>query len=192
MRVNRFTLAITVCAGLALLAGRAHAGFSTPFVDTTFFIANDANDPNANFCEVGANGPNFGVNGTVAGTAQAVAVSVDYFTFQPTSASRSSNKVSVKQGTFSALTFHFDATAVTTSIEKCSISGSVNRKKSPAQGSASVNCKGDNVFGVLTSNQVAQLQAAFDGNKNVKVKVNTNKGHASITIKCKGEAVDED
>ena len=193
MRVNRFALAVTVCAGLALLAGRVQAGggFTSDLIEGTWFINNDPNDPNANNCFVSLGafeGTTFETGGIVQGLGTgSEVVTVRYDALQPTSASRNTKSGKVSEGTFSSLRLTFGATVVgPVQVDKCSVSGSVNDSKST--GSVSADCKGTDVFSALTANQLASLQAAFNGNKDVKVKVNSDAQKASINIKCKGDA----
>ena len=156
-------------------------------VDNTFAIAS-SKDPSNNICEVGAVGAAFTVSGDIFGVGTASqAVRISYNAPRPTSASRSSSKVSVKQGSFSTLRVTLDAENITgdVPIEKCSVTGSVTTSK--MTGSVSTNCSGSNLFGGLTANQAASVQAAFNGSKTVTFKVN-NTGKWSLKIKCSGDA----
>ncbi len=153
--------------------------------DGSFFIESSA-DPNNNTCVVGADGTVFAVFGDVQGGTTPVVV-IHYDTPQPTSVSRNTKKISVKQNQFSTLDVLFDGVSVTGGpqpIQKCSVSGSVNTTKST--GKTKVSCSGKNLFGGLTANQAGTVQSAFNGNKNVKFKLNTN-GKWSLSIKCSGD-----
>ena len=135
---------------------------------------------------VGASGTEFEVFGDVQGGTTPVVV-IHYDTPQPTSVSRNTKKISVKQNQFSTLDVLFDGASVTGGpqpIQKCSVNGSVNTTKST--GNTKVSCSGKNLFGGLTANQAGTVQAAFNGNKNAKFKFNTN-GKWSLSIKCSGD-----
>ena len=69
-------------------------------------------------------------------------------------------------------------------IEKCSVNGSVNTTNST--GKTKVSCSGKNLFSGLDANEAGTVQAAFNGNTNVKFKFNTN-GKWSLSIKCNGD-----
>ena len=188
MRVNRFALAMTATL---MFAGAAHAGTPSDLLQSSFFYAQDPNNEAANSCEINVGSDNFNVNGEVQGQNGKQLVRVLYSTEQPTSVSRSTNKASIKQSSFSELTFFFDATQVgPVLVEKCKVSGSVNAKKTNQPGNVSADCKGDDVFGVLTADQANSVQAAFASTKFVKVNINQSKGKGSITIKCKGDNLD--
>jgi hypothetical protein len=196
MRINRIALAMTLCAA-AFLAGRAHAGgVVSDLLEGDFEIdGSDDDDPGNNLCEVFAIGNEFETSGTISGSGTAgQAVSVDYITPTPTSASRSPNKVSVKQATFSRLTFHFGlATVGPTLVEKCSVSGAVSTKTDPTpdQGSVSVSCSGTDVFALLSADQAASLLTAFQDSKTIKVTINGSSNKGSLKVKCKGDAVED-
>jgi activator of HSP90 ATPase len=116
-------------------------------------------------------------------------VRISYDTPNPTSTSRSEKQVSVKQNKFSTLEIRFDGVTATggpVSVEKCSINGSANAVK--LTGSVSANCSTDTLFALLTPAEIASIQAAFNGNKRVKLKVNANTLKGSVSIKCSGPA----
>ena len=168
------------------------AQIDSPLVDGFFFIAGgDPNDPNDNTCGVGVNGGVFAAYGDVSGVGTGTqVVKISYNTPQPTSTNRSGTKISVKQNKFSTLNILLDGVSATggpVSVEKCSVTGSVNSSK--LTGSVSTSCKTDTLFALLTPAQIASVQQAFTGNKNVKIKVNTNASKGSLSIKCKGAAL---
>lgn len=187
MGAKKVVLAIAVCAGLALVGGRVEAG-SSPLLDGFFSWEADGNDPD-NRCFLNLDGTNFQNGGIVEGSGTGgEEVSIAYDGTQPTSTSRSETKGKIKQSSWSRLTFNFDDVTVgPVQIEKCSVSYSVNTNS--GKGSASADCKGDDIFALLSADQLASLQTAFQGDKNVKVKVNTNANKASIKIRCKGDVL---
>ena len=193
MRAKSIVLAIAICAGLGLVAGRASAGIgftdapiTSDLVDGFFGWSNDANEPISNFCEADVEDTSFFAGGEVIGSGtNAEVVTVLYHTQQTTSGSRNTAKASVKQGTFSTLQINFGAVQVgPVQIQKGSISASVNTNNGNSSMSASF--KGDDVFALLNANQIGSLTTAFSGSKSVKFKANTSKNKASLTIKCKG------
>ena len=191
MRVKKLALAMCLFGGLALLATRAEAGFAAHYLEGTFDIANDPNDPNANNCFVESDFGFFEAGGTVQGVGTAgQVVSIEYSNLEPTSVSHNTTKINVKQTQWSLLNIRFDGVSATgdLAVEKCSVDGSYNSNN--GKGNVSANCSGNDVFSALTANQLASVQAAFNGNKSVKVKVNTNAQKASISIKCKGLNMD--
>jgi len=157
-----------------------------------FWIESDDGngDPNDNTCEVGVNGAEFRASGGVSGVGtDGQLVRVVYDTPQPTHASRSNTKVSVKQSKYSTLNILFDGVSTTGGpvvVEKCSVRGSANTTR--LTGSVSTKCKTDSLFSLLDPAEVASIQAAFDDNRQVKVKVNSDASKGSISIRCKGEA----
>jgi hypothetical protein len=154
-----------------------------------FFFIESTNDPNNNNCEVGANGGEFEAFGDIRGVGTAdQPVRIHYDAPQPTSASRSDKKISVKQNKFSTLDIFFDGTSATggpVSVEKCSVDGSANTAM--LTGLVSVNCKADALFALLTANQIASMQTAFSGNPKVKISIN-KKSKGSLSIRCGGDA----
>jgi hypothetical protein len=155
-----------------------------------FYFIESTDDPNNNTCEVGVSGGRFEAFGDVTGVGTAgQIVRISYDTPSPTNASRNDKQVSVKQTKFSTLQIRFDGVSATggpVSVENCSVNGSANAVK--LTGSVSVSCKTDTLFALLTPNQVGSLLAAFNGNKKVKVKVNTNTLKGSLSISCSGDA----
>ncbi len=158
-------------------------------VDDLYFIASK-NDPNDNTCEVGAIGNEFVALGDARGEGTGgEEVRISYNAPQPTNTARNSNRVLVKQNKFATIDISFDGTSATggpVSIEKCSVDGLVDARR--LRGSASLNCKTDSLFALLSPGQVASIQAAFDRNKDVKFKVNRGATKGSISIKCRGDA----
>ena len=185
MRVNRFVLAIGLCAGLGMSAGLAHAGTPSDLLDGGFDIIS-SQEPNTNGCTLVAASTTFFVQGGVDGQDGKDTITIQYFTPQPTSVSRKTQTAKVKEGTWSQLTFRRNGTIIGSNIvDKCSVSGSVNTKK--GNGSVKVKCKSDDVFTALSVSDAQSVEAAFANSKTVKVKLNTNKGKGSISIKCKGD-----
>src|SRR5258705_12166062 len=94
MRVNRFALAISLCAGLAMFAGLAHAGTPSDLLQGSFSIVS-SQEPNVDTCTVSAINGTFSVTGDSVGNDGGTAVSVHYNTIQPTSVSRKTTTASI-------------------------------------------------------------------------------------------------
>ena len=134
-------------------------------------------------------GTAFVVHGTVRGVGTAgQVVTIDYGAAQPTTTSRDSTKATVRQSQFAVLNVSFDGVSATGKliVQNCSVSGSVNTKT--MTGSASLGCKGTDLFAVLNADQIASLQAAFNGRRDTKIKVNRNASKWSLSIACRGAA----
>ena len=190
MRMTKTALAFSLVAGLALFAQTARAGTSSDLAEGFWAITN-TNDPNNNFCEVGSDGGFFETFGSIFGSAQKTSVEVRYDTPEPTSVSRNSKKIAVKQSQFATLNVLFNGTSVsggTRTVQKCKVSGSVNTTTGKEKGSVSVGCSGSDITDVLSANDATLVQSAFSGAPGVKFKVNINNGKWSLSIKCKGDA----
>lgn len=178
---------------VSLLGNTVNSGGVTQpgsaLVDGFFFIGS-SEDPINNTCGVGVSGRESAVYGDVTGVGtDDEEVRISYDAPQPTKSSRSDRKVSVQQKKFSTVDFLFDGVSATggpVSVEKCSVDGSADAVK--GTGSVSVNCKSDSLYAFLTMDQIASIQTAFDGNKQVKVKVKSDGSKGSLSIKCRGDA----
>ena len=129
------------------------------------------------------------VSGFVSGSGtEGDAVVISFVTPLPNSLSATDKKGSVKQSKFSQLLFAITSPErnlnLTVTPEKCSVAGKTN--PTSQKGSVSVKCSADDLFQDITADQLASIQAAFLGDKRVKIKVggsNTAKGSLSIQIK---------
>jgi hypothetical protein len=104
------------------------------------FLIESSDDIGHNLCIVGALPGDFGeITGEGTGGEQVIVV---INTMQPTSASRGTDKLSVKQSRFAVLRVDFNMAIVVSNvpIEKCSINGSFTKHN--GYGSVSVRCKG--------------------------------------------------
>jgi hypothetical protein len=176
---------ILVYIGAALLAARALADPVSPLLDGNFFV-HSSDDLDNNQCIISATSGDFGAYESVhsPGTG-GEDVGVVVFTPQPTSTSRGTDKLSVKQSQFALLTIYFDlATPVSEMpIEKCSVSGSFSKHK--AQGGVSVRCKGDNLSVLLSAHQITSLKTAMQ-RKHIKLTVDKANAKWSLSIDCNG------
>jgi hypothetical protein len=193
MRVIRIVAVSSFIAGLSLGALPAAAGSPSTLADGGFGITGTTSAPaTSNTCAVIGAGSEFFVDGSIvgAGTAGQV-ITINFDTPQPTSVSRNDNKISVKENNWSTLQAVGGTGGAgifnsgTQVIQKCDVNGSVNTKKST--GSVNVSCGGSSLFGGITADQAASIQAAFNKAKNIKFKVNSN-GKWSLSIKCNGPA----
>ena len=188
MRVNRLALAISLCAGLAMFAGRAHAGgISSDLISGSFNIVSSQEPNTHTVCAVTADDSTFDVFGSAAGNDGTQAVVVSYDTPQPTSASRKTQTARIKQSTFSFLSFKFGAAAADHGDRRKVQRLRLGQHQESRTARSASSCKSDDVFGVLTANEASSVEAAFANSTTVKVKLNANKGKGSITIKCKGD-----
>jgi hypothetical protein len=158
-------------------------------IDHLFSIAS-ANDPVNNFAKVGVAGGEFVASGDVIGTGTAgQIVRIHYNAPQPTSASRGDNVVTVVQRKFTTVNVFFDdvsATGGAMIVEKSTIKGFANVAK--LKGSTGETCTLDTVLALLTPDQIASLEAAFPGNGDVRVKINSTATKGSLSITCNGNA----
>jgi hypothetical protein len=80
---------------------------------------------------------------------------------------------------------------LTVTPRKCSIQGTTN--VAGKTGTVSVKCSDDNLFQDITADQVASMQAAFNGNKRVTIKASgSNAAKGSISIQIKGDSFREE
>ena len=191
MRVIKIVAVSSFIAGLSLGASQAGAGTPSTLAEGFWNIAGTTTAPATNnICTTGSDGGFFETFGLVEGSGTGgQIITLQYDTPQPTSVSRNDKKIAVKESSFSTLRAIGGAPAAFDTddivIEKCSVSGSVNTTK--LTGSVSVSCSGTSLFGGVTADQAVSIQAAFNGAKNIKFKVNSN-GKWSLKITCKGTA----
>jgi hypothetical protein len=183
MRFSRMASAVSVCIGAALLAARAQAAPVSPLLEGSFDL--QSGDDSIQ-CSLGANSGTFYALAEVQGLdTGGLGVEVAFNTPQPTSASRGTDKLSVKQSQFAALsvliTGHFVVSNVP--IEKCSVNGSFTKHK--AQGAVSVRCKGDDLSALLSADYIASLKTAMQ-RKHVKLTVDKANAKWSLSIDCSG------
>jgi hypothetical protein len=171
----------------ALFAARAHAGPISPLLEGEFdFVSPD--DPEHNGCQMLVDGGGFVVHGGVDGLDQSLAlVTVLYGTAEPTSVSRTEDKLAIKQSEFATLSMTVGATTPFTNLplEKCAVTSSFSKSK--AKGSVSLSCKGDNLSDLLSPSQIASVQQALAGLHKVKLKVTSALTKWSLSIVCAGQ-----
>src|SRR5262245_58683653 len=172
MRMTKTALAFSLVAGLALFAQSARAGsVVTSTLADGFWFMNDSKDPNNNNCETGSDGGFFETFGSVFGSAQKTAVEIRYDTPQPTSVSRNDTNIKTNQNKFSTLNVLFNGTTISGGfqvVEKCKVNGSVNTKTGKESGNVTVNCNGDDITQVISSDNATLVQSAFSASPNVK------------------------
>jgi len=198
MRSLRVALVLSFVGGLGLWAAPAHAGPVSPLLEGFFDVSDEPNSAYLNGCFVGSDTGSdagfFDVGGQVGGVGTGgQSITISYDAPQPTSASRSTAKIAVKQSQFATLRVvggapgAFDTGTLT--VAKCKVNGSVNGTK--LTGSVSASCGGNDAFAPLTADQGASVVAAFAGSKHIKVKIDASTGKWSLSIKCKGAAIPE-
>lgn len=185
MRFTRLATAVSLGLGAGLLASRAQAGPVSPLLEGTFFI-NSSDDVDNNLCALTAYASSFNAHGEITGEGTGgdrVIVVVN--TPQPTSTSRGTDKLSVKQSQFAVLSAFFEGAFVLTNvpIEKCSVNGSFT--KHAARGSVSVRCKGDDLSALLSADQITSLRTAMQ-RKHIKFTVDQADAKWSLSMDCKG------
>ena len=183
----RFTpLAVPLCLTAALLAARASAGPISPLLEGSFAFAS-ANDVDRSWCLIEVDGGGFVADGEVSSVDDSLTtVTVVYTTAEPTSISRTMDKLAIKQSEFAQLSVSVGASnpLVHVPIEKCSISSSFSESKS--KGSVSLHCKGDDLSGLLSTPHIASVQQAMAGLRDVTFKVTSLGTKWSLSIACAG------
>jgi hypothetical protein len=186
MRFSRIASAVPVCIGAALLATRALAlPPISPLLEGDF-LADSSDDVGNNFCIMGVDSGNFSAYSSVHGPGTGGEdVSVAVNAAQPTSTSRGTDKLSVKQSQFAMLTVYFNAVVGVTDlpIEKCSMNGTFTKHN--AHEAVSARCKGDDLSALFSTDQITSLKTAMQ-RKHIKLTV--DKAHAkwSLSIDCNG------
>jgi len=141
-------------------------------------------------CTVSVSGGDFAVSGDVLGIGTAgSAVRIHYDAPRPTSANRSDKSLFVLQRRFTTIDIFFDEVSATGGpmlVEKSSVKGHVNVVK--LTGSVSETCRLDDVLSLLSQDQIASIEAAFDGNDDVKVQINSAATKGTLSIRCNGAA----
>ena len=193
MRLLRGALASSLGVGLALFAGVALAAAADSRIDGDF-VVQDSRYP-GDIAVVEIDGTIHDVSGFVSGSGtEGDAVVVSFFTPAPNTLSANDKKGSVKQSKFSRLLFSITSPArnldLTVEPEKCSVEGTTN--PTSQKGSVNVRCSDANLFQAITADQLASINAAFLGDKRVKIKVNgNNAAKGSISIQIKGDSFKE-
>lgn len=181
-------------AGLALLAGAALADAPPGSRIQGDFVVQDDNYP-GDVAVVEIDGTIHDVSGFVSGSGTAGdAVVVSFFTPAPNTLSANDKRGSVKQSRYSRLVFSITSPArnldLTVTPEKCSVSGTTDVAR--GKGRVNVSCSGQDLFQAITADQLASIQAAFLGDKRVKLKVSASSGaKGSLSIQIKGASFPE-
>ena len=195
MRLLRGALASSLGVGLALSAGVALAGAPAGSRINGDFVVQDDEYP-GDIAVVEIDSTISDVQGFISGSGtEGDAVVVSFFTPNPNSLSANDQQGSVKQSRYGELLFSISSPArnlvLTVAPEKCSISGTTN--VASQTGSVNVKCSGENLYQEITADQVASMQAAFLGNKRVKIHVSgNNAAEGSISILIKGDSFKEE
>jgi hypothetical protein len=185
MHFTRIAAAVSLGLGAALLAAPALAGPVSPLIEGNFIIES-SDDIGHNLCSLTVYGSAFNAHGDIQGEGtggEPVAVVLN--TMQPTSVTRSTDKLSVKQSQFAALSADFNGAIVVSNvpIEKCSVSGSFTKHN--GHGAVSVRCKGDDLSALLSADQITSLRTAMQ-RKHVKFTVDQANAKWSLSTDCKG------
>ncbi len=194
MRVMRYACAVSLSAGIALSAGSAFAGAPGSDIFEGFWTIEDSKEPNTVQCTLEMFDTDLSSNVVAdgVGTGGAIVV-IDVFSTEPTDTNRDTKQGRVRQDRYAQLDIRFDGVSTLGGgvyPEKCKIDVKVNGDKGKGEGT--VNCKGDGLNTILTANEIASIQAAFVNSKQVKFKTNDNKQTWDLSMKCKGDAFNED
>jgi hypothetical protein len=179
-------IATALCL-VTFFGARAQAGPTSPLLEGEFDFAS-AEDLSHNVCTMLVDGGGFVADGGVNSVDDAFqSVSINYSTAQPTSITRSSDKLAIKQSEFATLSVTVGAATPFTNlpIEKCSVTSSFSKSK--VKGSVSLGCKGDNLSDLLSADQIASVQQAMAKLKRVKFKVSAALTKWSLSVVCAGE-----
>jgi hypothetical protein len=195
MGLVRGALASSLSVGLALSAGVALAGAPAKTRINGDFVVQDSLYP-GDVAVVEIDLTIHDVSGFVSGPGtEGDVVVVSFFTPAPNDLRANDKKGSVVQSSYSQLLFSISSAArnlsLTVAPEQCSVRGrtSVTSQK----GGVNVKCSGENLFEEVRADQLASIQAAFQGNKRVKVKVSrSNPAKGSISIHIEGDSFKEE
>ena len=195
MRLVRRAVASSLGVGLALSAGVALAGAPPDSRIDGDFVVQDSQYP-GDVAVVEIDGTIHDVSGFISGSGtDGDVVVVRFFTPAPNDLHANDKKGSVGQSKYSQLLFSISSPErnldLTVATRKCSIKGTTN--VTSHTGTVDLKCSGDDLFQDVTADQLASLQAAFLGNKRVKIKASrSNSAKGSISIHIKGDSFREE
>lgn len=176
------------------MAGGALAGAPADSRIDGDFVVQDSRYP-GDIAVVEIDGDIHDVSGFVSGDGtDGDAVVVSFFTPLPNNLSANDKKGSVKQSKYSQLLFSITSPDrnldLTVEPRKCSVEGTTN--VASQKGTVNVKCSDENLFQEITADQLASINAAFNGDKRVKIKVSGSNGaKGSISIQIKGDSFKE-
>jgi hypothetical protein len=189
---SRRTMVVTALFAVAVFgSGLALAG-AIPLgrINGEFFFE-DGDEPDLGGALIEVNDTTFQVDGSVFGSGtDGDGVALRFVTELPTKANADSKQGRVRQSHFSTLIFLINSEVeernleLEISPEKCAIDGKVDLSK--GEGQVTVRCSGTNIYSEISASQEASIQAAFQGTKKVKFKVNSDGSKGSLDIRLKG------
>ena len=189
MRVNRFALAISLCAGLAMFAGRAHAGIggaTSTLIDGEFGIISEHRAEHAEpSCVVAADGSDFFVEGLGHrhGRRRRRGGQLQH---PPAHQRQPEDRLAEGQaghllGARDLVRRRRGRPGARREVQRLRLGQHQEVERlDHRQLQERRRVRG------LGAAQATSLQAAFASSKTVKVKLNSSKGKGSISIKCKG------
>jgi hypothetical protein len=189
IRSHRAVVATALFSVVTFGSGVALAGAFGRIVGEFFFV--DGDEPGIGGAVIGLNGTAFIVQGSVEGEGtDGDSVQIEFVTLLPTNANADDEQGRVRQSRSSSVIFIINSAVperdleLTVNPEKCAIDAKVNVPKD--EGQASVDCSGTDIYSEMTASQEASIQAAFQGTKKVKFKVNSDGSKGSLQIRLKG------
>jgi hypothetical protein len=189
MRPTPLVLSLCLAAPMAFVAAAARveaALISTPLIEGEF-IWEPSDDIDHEACTISVDGGSFSAQvaiDSLDGSMQEVSLSFD--TLQPTSVTRGSDKLAVKQSQWVSLTLAIGGSQVLGQIpvEKCSLSSSFGLARS--KGVATLSCKGDDLSQLLGPSAIGSVKSAMANLKHVKFKVDAARKKWSLSTACAG------
>jgi hypothetical protein len=175
-----------VIAFVAVAARVDAALVSTPLIEGDF-IWQPSDDFDHEACTIFVDGGSFSAQVAIDSLDDSMQeVSLSFDTLQPTSVTRGSDKLAVKQSQWVSLTVGIGGSPVLgqTPIEKCSLSSSFGLAKS--KGVATLSCKGDDLSQLLTLSTIGSVKSAMANLKHVKFKVDAARKKWSLSTTCAG------
>jgi hypothetical protein len=169
------------------IAARVDAALvSTPLIEGDF-IWEPSDDFDHEACTIFVDGGSFSAQVALDSLDDSMQeVSLNFDTLQPTSVTRSSDKLAVKQSQWVSLTVDIGGLQVLgqAPIEKCSLSSSFARAKS--RGVTTLSCKGDDLSQLLSQSAIGSVKSAMPLLKHVKFKVDSALKKWSLSTTCAG------
>lgn len=170
----------------ALAAGLALAG-APPRIQGDFVVQDDTYSGDVAVVEV--DGMIHDVSGFIyGGGTDGDSVVISFATPAPNTLSANDKTGTVKQSKYAQIRFYVTSAErgldLTVAPEKCAVTGTTNVVR--GKGRVDVKCSGADLYESITADQLASIQAAFVGDKRVKIKLKANdpaKGSLSIEIK---------
>jgi hypothetical protein len=191
LRSRRAVVAVALVSLVASASELALAGDVSPGRIIGEFFFTDGEEPGIGGSVIAIQPTEFAVQGAVEGIGtDGDEVTIVFVTPLPTNVNADDQQGRVRQSRFSSLIITIDSSVpernleLTINPEKCAIDGKVNVPKD--EGQVSIDCSGTNIYSEISASEEASIQAAFQGTKKVKFKVNSDGSKGSLQIRLKG------